>query len=44
MILVAGVLLLVALATTSRRAVVGTFSTAILSLVAVFLVITLISS
>lgn len=44
MILVAGILLLVALATTSRKAFLGTVSTAILSLVAVFLLITLISS
>ena len=44
MILVAGALLLVALATSSRKAFVRTMSTAILSLVAVFLVITLLSS
>lgn len=44
MILVVGVLLLVALATTSRKAFIGTFSTAILSVVTIFLVITLLSN
>lgn len=44
MILVAGVLLIIALATTSRKAFLATFSTAILSLAAVFLLITLLSS
>ena len=44
MILVAGILLIVALATTSRKAFLATVSTAIVSLVAVFLVITLLSS